>query len=316
MSWALALHATTCGGLSPDPPARNSRCPLRWAGRANLDRQCLAPMPQTPFIPPFSVINTRSRTEDEILEFLRGRGARRLRSVRLRANRSTVWSLTRGGTRLNLHRAFAVAPGTVLRQFVVIVNEGGLSSAPAREASRKALAWPPLHRDLAKIRADARRSGASASGFGVGPCCATPAQLRYLRRLYRYINRSRFGGKLPARVPLRLASRMTSRLGQMVPGEVDGRRRVLEIALNVDLMLPGNGHIRFDTLVHEMAHAADWLFDGHVGHGPTWKWWAERSGCESRACTDARILRRRRGQTVVRVPPLPLAARVGPGSGG
>jgi hypothetical protein len=103
---------------------------------------------------------------------------------------------------------------------------------------------------------------------------------------------------------------MVSRLGQMVPGEIDGRRRVLEIALNVDLMLAGNGLPRLDTLVHEMAHAADWLFDGEVGHGPTWKWWAESAGCESVACSSGRIRRRRKGADVTRVPPLPLAARI------
>jgi hypothetical protein len=103
---------------------------------------------------------------------------------------------------------------------------------------------------------------------------------------------------------------MRSRLGQMVPGEIDGRRRVLEIALNVDLMMTGNGRARLDTLIHEMAHAADWLYDGEVGHGPTWKWWAESAGCESAACASGRIRRRRRGTDVTRVPRLPLAARI------
>jgi hypothetical protein len=96
----------------------------------------------------------------------------------------------------------------------------------------------------------------------------------------------------------------------MVPGEIDGRRRVLEIALNVDLMLAGNGAIRLDTLVHEMAHAADWLLDGEVGHGPTWRRWARLAGCEATACAEVRIRRRRAGQRVTRVPPLPLGARL------
>ncbi len=252
----------------------------------------------------------RPRSEDEVLEFLRERGAGRLRAVRLRRNRSTIWSLTKAGTQLNLHRAFAAAPASMLVRFVPIVNDGGLSTNRSRHASRRLSEWPPLGQDLERIRSDATRTGASSSGFGVGPCCATPAQLRYLRRLYRYLNRTRFAGRLPARVPIRLSNRMRSRLGQMVPGEIDGRRRVLEIALNVDLMLAGNGHARLDTLVHEMAHAADWLFDGEVGHGPTWKWWAEWAGCESTACTTGSIRRRRRGAEVTRVPPLPLAARV------
>lgn len=254
--------------------------------------------------------NLRSRSEAEVLAFLRERGAARLRVVRLRRNRSTIWSLTKGGRQLNLHRAFAAAPAPVLGQFVPIVVAGGLASEQARDASRRVSEWPPLAHDLARIRAESVRSGSSSRGFGVGPCCATPAQRRYLRRLYRYLNRSRFSGRLPALVPLRLSNRMRSRLGQMVPGEVEGRRRVLEIALNVDLMLSGNGHMRLDTMVHEMAHAADWLFDGEVGHGPTWRRWAETAGCESSACTDGPIRHRRRREVVTRVPPLPLGARI------
>lgn len=244
------------------------------------------------------------RSGSEILELLRDWGAEDLRAVRLRSNRSTIWSLTQRGTRLNLHRAFAAAPEQVLRDVAVIAKSGGLVGESARAASRRLAEWAPLHRELAEIRAAPRRAGRP-----VGPCCATPPQLRYLRRMYRYLNRSRFGGRLPTGVPLRLSPRMKSRLGHMKPGELDGRRRVLEIALNVDLMLPENDRIRVDTLVHEMAHAADWLFDGEAGHGPTWRWWADYAGCETRACTAGSIRRRRRGTTVSRVPPLPPAAR-------
>jgi hypothetical protein len=46
----------------------------------------------------------------------------------------------------------------------------------------------------------------------------------------------------------------------MVPGDCADKRVVLEIALNVDLMMQGNGRERVDTIVHEMAHAAYWIF--------------------------------------------------------
>lgn len=96
----------------------------------------------------------------------------------------------------------------------------------------------------------------------------------------------------------------------MVPGHRGGQRAVIEIALNVDLMLAGNGRIRLDTMVHEMAHAADYLFNGKAGHGRSWKDWAEYAGCEATACTYRRIRRRRKGLTTVeRVPSLPRAAR-------
>jgi len=143
-----------------------------------------------------------------------------------------------------------------------------------------------------------------------GPCCATPDQKRYLPRLYLYLNDSRFDGRLPRTLPVRLSNRFRTRLGQMVPGIVAGRRVVLEIALNVDLMLQGNGRERLDTLVHEMAHAADWLFSGGEGHGPSWRLWARRAGCQTVACTAAPIVQRvDRSVRVRRVPPLPLGAR-------
>ena len=143
-----------------------------------------------------------------------------------------------------------------------------------------------------------------------GPCCATPDQKRYLPRLYLYLNDSRFDGRLPRTLPVRLSNRFRTRLGQMVPGIVAGRRVVLEIALNVDLMLQGNGRERLDTLVHEMAHAADWLFSGGEGHGPSWRQRARMAGCQTVTCTATPIVQRvDRSVRVRRVPPLPLGAR-------
>lgn len=252
------------------------------------------------------------RSAAETLEVLRALGATRLRTVRFRANRSTIWSLTQGGRTLNLHRAFSMAPRPILRHLSVVAAEA-LKPTERFERARAAVAnWEPLLADLRQIRRESRRlARAPRRDRGVGPCCATPAQRVYLRRLYRYLNDTRFGGRLPVSIPLRLSNRMRSRLGQVVHTSRNGRRTIVEIALNVDLMLPGNGRIRLDTLLHEMAHAAAVLFDGDDGHGEAWRWWATRAGCEGRACTDAPIRRRpRRSRTVTRVPPLPLGARV------
>jgi hypothetical protein len=249
------------------------------------------------------------RTATQILELLRQKGAHRLRRVVLRANRSTIWSLTQGGRVLNLHVAYRRAPATVLRDFVPIALEGPTRrrSDAYRKACRAVAEWPGLAEEMRRIRAVHNRHRAPVRrGPGVGPCCATPAQRAYLRRLYRYLNETRFGGRLPASVPLRLSRRMRTRLGQMVPGLVDGRRAVLEIALNVDLMLEGNGRERLDTLLHEMAHAADYLLHGSTGHGESWRRWARHVGCDDRACCHSRIRRRRRrSDPVQRVPALP-----------
>jgi len=67
----------------------------------------------------------------------------------------------------------------------------------------------------------------------------------------------------------------------------------VEIALNRDLMARENRAERVDTLLHEMAHAAAYLYDGDAGHGPAWRRWARRVGCDARACSDALIQPRR-----------------------
>lgn len=252
------------------------------------------------------------RSDTEVLDLLRSYGATSLRRVRFKENRSTIWSLTQRGRVLNLHAAFGSAPAWLLKHFVTIANEAHRPSPAYRRAAQRLAEWAPLHRELQRLRIESRRQRRPGSrDMGVGPCCATPAQRVYLRKLYNYLNRTRFHGRLPASVPLRLSNRMKRSLGQMVPGISEGRHVVVEIALNVDLMLPGNGRARLDTLLHEMAHAADYLFDGQTGHGDTWKKWAIRVGCAAEACTAAPIRRRRRRDyTVTRVPPLPLGARL------
>jgi predicted SprT family Zn-dependent metalloprotease len=96
----------------------------------------------------------------------------------------------------------------------------------------------------------------------------------------------------------------------MAPDVVDGRRVVLEIALNVDLLLSGNGRVRLDTMLHEMAHALDYLRNGNLDHGPSWRRIAAQVGCEPTPCTSDGFRRRRKGtQTVRRVPRLPAGVK-------
>lgn len=252
------------------------------------------------------------RTETALLEALHRRGARRLRRVIFRRNRTTIWSLSGNGTVLNLHEGYREASPGILDAFAVIVRDAYRDTSAYREAARRVRDWQglvPALRHAREAYRRLRRRRRRQPNYP-GPCCASAEQKRYLRRLYLYLNESRFDGRLPRAVPLRLSNRFSSRLGQMVPGTCDGRRIVLEIALNVDLMLRGNGRERLDTLVHEMAHAADWLFSGGEGHGPTWRKWAQRAGCQTVTCTSSPIVQRvDRTVRVERVPPLPLGAR-------
>lgn len=239
-------------------------------------------------------------TSQDFLAELHRRGATRIRRVTLRDNRSVVWSLTQHATVLNVHAAYGTAPDEIIDAFAVLAKAGGVRSAATRRAADLISSWPDVWKALAETRAT-RRPRAVTS------CCATPEQRAYLRALYRYFNHTHFDGRLPDDVPVRLSNRMRSSFGHMLPAEgPEGERRVEEIALNVDLMLEKNGADRIDTLLHEMAHVADYLESGHRGHGPSWQAWAHRIGCRASRLSDHPVARRRRRtDRVRRVPPLP-----------
>ncbi len=227
----------------------------------------------------------------------------RISRVVFRANRSIVWSITQRGCVLNVHTAFASDPsGELLDAFATLVREGGIASRAGRRAASLIGAWPALAPALANARRERRNRPESA-------CCATSEQSRYLRTLYQYFNATRFEGRLPMDLSVRLSDRMRSALGHMLPGSEEGSdRAVVEIALNVDLMLEGNGAERVDTLLHEMAHVADYLLSGQRGHGKSWRMWARRAGCRPERLYHRPVRRRRRKNiSVTRVPPLPAA---------
>ncbi len=259
----------------------------------------------------------RARSNEEFLRELHDRGARRLKRVTFRPNRSTIWSLTQGATALNLHVAYRRAPSALLDAFAVIVRGRGRQTEAVKEASRRVRDWPDLEPVMEAVRkAHAQRRRAAGAEYDedtseVTPRCSTPRQRAYLRSLYAYFNETRFDGLLPASIPVRLSNRMSSSLGHMIPGWSRARGRyVVEIALNIDLMLEGNGPERIDTLLHEMAHVADYLFEGNRGHGSSWKAWARRAGCRAESRYERSVVRRRRRrQSVTRVPPLPPALR-------
>lgn len=251
-------------------------------------------------------------TEAGLLSALRASGATgMLAEVRFRRNRSTIWSVTRAGRRLNLHTAYRRAPDEVVRALSVLVREvaAGRRGGAYRAAARTAREWPGIAEGIRRVRQEDRRNGSGRSrtrSLRPGPCCATDAQRDYLRRLYRLLARRHFGRLLPPDLHLRLSRRMTSRLGHMRGGWRGGERSVVEIALSLDLMVPGNEAELVETLLHEMAHAADWIGSGGLGHGPSWKAWARRVGCSPRArCTGPLRRRRRHGEVVDGVPASP-----------
>jgi hypothetical protein len=246
-------------------------------------------------------------TDIDFLQEIRIRGATRISCVRFRNNRSTVWSLTQRGRVLNVHAAYKRATPELLDDFATVAIEGGIGSARSRKAAERISAWPELEPAINGVRELHALRAQRDHGRPPTHCCATPEQRAYLRSLYLYFNLTRFDGSLPDDVPVRLSRRMKSALGHMVPGErSNGARYVVEIALNCDLMLSGNGAERVDTLLHEMAHVADYLESGSIGHQRSWREWAVSVGCHPDRLYDRPVqLRRRRHDRVTRLPPLP-----------
>ncbi|MGH7477021.1 MAG: SprT family zinc-dependent metalloprotease [Longimicrobiales bacterium] len=270
------------------------------------------------------------RTPEDVLDEMHARGATRLRAVRLKENRSTLLSLSRDGRTLHAHRCFAAAPAHVLDDIAAWATLRPRTAAH-REVTRRVVSWPTArvalgglrraaangrshangnvrrngndrgHGDVRGGEAIGRNGNGNGRGHGTGETLATragfngSAQRDRLLELYRFANRTRFGGRLPARVPIRLSRRMRRSHGQVVfLTSPDGKRSVIEIALNDALMDRGNERDLMDTLLHEMAHIEAFLYHGHSAHGPVWKRIARRVGCEDRACADRRPRRRRK----------------------
>lgn len=235
---------------------------------------------------------------DPLLDVLRAHRSP-IRSVRYRANRTVLLSVSRDGRTLNSHVCFRDAPPEILLAVARFLTTRR-SSAAARRALDQLRGWEGTRRGLAAARRRRPpRSRPATDGPGTG----------LLRDLFHQLNVERFDARLPS-IPLRVSRRMTRSLGTIRYGPPNGHdpvnahepaaekegapRTILEIAISADLLLPANhGHLR-DTLLHEMAHAEAWLLHGHRGHGRPWRRIAERVGCTPRATCRSSIVRRHR----------------------
>lgn len=233
-------------------------------------------------------------TEPEVIGALRARGAGFIEQVRFRPNRARLVSLSADRRRLNLHECFRAAPSRVLDAVAAFVT------APARSRT---------FREAVERMREWHEGQVAEHGLGDSLVnSGTPRQLAYLRSVYTQLNVTHFNGSLPPDLPIRLSDRMSRRFGHVSYARtLRGDRRVAELALNIDLLLPGNERPLVDTLLHEMAHVEAWLVHGHRDHGRVWRTIARRVGCEPKACTHMR-LRRRRGEPVTSVPVLRLPA--------
>jgi hypothetical protein len=230
-------------------------------------------------------LSWKMRTEspsDPVLAALRASGSR-IRRIRYRRNRTVLVSVSRDGVTLNTHECFRGAPARVVHAIATFVR------APRRSAEyRRALdiirTWEGAAEALERVRRERPRRSTRSSDDAAS-----------LRALFDAYNRDHFGGRLP-RVPMRVSRRMTRALGTIAYGEDGGVRKVREIVISADLLLPANAEVLRDTLLHEMAHGEAWLRHGHRGHGKIWRRIAERVGCVPRALTQTRVARHRRNR--------------------
>lgn len=249
-------------------------------------------------------------SEDGFRRALHAHGARRIRQVRFKSNRTRMISLSGDGVSLNVHNCFRIADADVIDAVVTFIRAPRRSVEYREAVSRLRMWWGAVRGTLP---ASVRSSLHLAKG-----CCGTPDQLEYLANLYRRINVERFDAWLPDPPRIRLSSKMSSRFGHVEYVWKGEKRWVEEIALNIDLMLAGNERHLFETLVHEMAHIEAWLAYGHRHHGAIWRAVAKRVGCEATACTEVEIRRRSgSGLPITRIPKvderwLPLPRAVSP----
>jgi hypothetical protein len=240
-------------------------------------------------------------TTDTLLRMLARRGCRRLEEIRFKKNRGRIISLSKDGRTLHVHACFQDADDEVLCAVVTFLKAGRRSYA-YRESIRVMREFFEAHgQKYAPITAE-EEDHRLKRDIDRLPCAANADQRAFVREAYARYNSGLFGSKLP-NVKLRCSDRMRSRLGHIrYHTTSSGERIVLELALNIHLMLPGNEAILLDTLLHEMTHMEAWLVHGERAHGPDWKQIARRVGCEATACSTQSIRRRRKGQPVVSVP--------------
>lgn len=219
----------------------------------------------------------RSPAEDTAVSIAEAVGlAARLRSLglpdfeRIETHRNRLVMLSWiPGRRLRVHEGYACAPDSVLGAIVRFVTPG------ARRATRLAarrifLAYPAEEHAPAPARPE--RPGPMRSGDA--------ALLLELRQLHAAFNQDHFDGLL-REIPIRLSSRMRTRLGEV---RLDPKTGVaLSIGLSRrHLRRDGWASIR-DTLLHEMVHQWQAVTGRAVDHGREFRRKAKELGIDARA---------------------------------
>jgi hypothetical protein len=198
--------------------------------------------------------------EDGLPDRLRGLGLRNVEQIVTHANQTVMLSLSRRV--LRIHRGYAFAPDDILRA-VVRVQNPHVPRGHRRAAEREFLSFP-VHAYAPP--APRRRERARQGDIRL---------LHRLRELWSQLNDQFFGGSLPE-IPIRISSRMKSRLGELSVDLKSGRPKEIAIGRRHILRHPW-AEIEH-TLLHEMVHQWQAMSGLRVDHGPAFRQKAREVG--------------------------------------
>ncbi len=191
-------------------------------------------------------------------------GLRGVARIVTHSNRIVMVSLGARGV-LRLHRGYVHAPDRVLRAIVRFLDPR-LPRGVRRMAEREFLGFPVEQHAPAPAPAPSRRER------------PRPGDLLLLHRLsqaHERLNGEHFGGGLGS-LPMRLSSRMRTRLGEL---SVDVRTgRPMEIAISRRHIARHPWAEVEHTLLHEMVHQWQAETGNPVDHGPTFRRKARQVG--------------------------------------
>ena len=95
-----------------------------------------------------------------------------------------------------------------------------------------------------------------------------------VKGLFSEYNRTVFNTRLPEDLQITWNKRMTKTAGFCYLSKaLNIRNARIELS---DKVIDNVERIR-DTLIHELCHAATWIFEGKKGHGPEWRYWAKKA---------------------------------------
>ena len=193
--------------------------------------------------------------EDCLPERLAALGLREIERVVTHTNRTVMLSLNRRV--LRIHRGYAFAPDRVLKAIVRFLNRR-VPRVLRRAAEREFLAFPVEAHAPPRPRPCARER-------------ARPGDLVLLHRLaglHQRLNAEHFGGSL-GEIPIRLSSRMSTRLGELAVEIRSGRP--LDIAISRRHIAVHAWPEVEHTMLHEMVHQWQAETGLRIDHGPTFR---------------------------------------------